>query len=202
LNEERTNIFASFSLSALREARQRKGLTLKQVAQKMGVSPPQVQRIESGERRLTVDFLERFCDAVELNLLDLFHQEVFVPIIGVIDINVNIQPLPAGMNTMVRAPRIVSHPERLAGVRWHAGQHYKVMEGHVAFFYADTKGIPHDAWGRRCIMRRTDGTQRYGWLFQEDGQIHIIDPGHEPELNVKLEWASPVLGVIAPQLLE
>jgi len=201
MNQDASSNFSRFRLAALREARLKRGLTLKQVAHRMGISPPQVQRIESGERRLTIDFLERYCDAVEINVIDLFTADIFVPIIGVIDAHANILPVQAGTPTMVRAPHIVSHPERLAGVRWEGGSRFRVMQGHVAFFYADTKGVPQDAYGRRCIMRRTDGTQRTGWPIMEDGQVHVVDPGHEAELNIKLEWASPVLGVIAPQVL-
>lgn len=202
MNVETGTTKTGFDNSLLRKARQEKKLTLKQVAYKMGVSAPQVQRIESGERRLTVDFLERYCDALEVNILDFFSAQAYVPIIGIIDTNMEILPVPANTPTTVRAPRLVSHPERLAGVRWEAGQKFSVMRGHIGFFYADTEGIPADAWGKRCIIRRKDGTHRYGWLFQEDGQVHIVDPATEVELNAKIEWASPVLGVIAPQILE
>ena len=191
-----------FDTGVLRQARLSRNFTLKQVAYKMGVSAPQVQRVESGERRLTVDFLEAYCDAVGINILDLYQAEALVPIIGVMDDNSNVLPVPAGTPTTVRAPHIISHPERLAGVRWHGRSRFQMMEGHVLFFLTDTVGIPEDSWNKRCIMRRVDGTQRLGWPHREDGQIHITDAGHDPELNVKLEWASPILCVVAPQLLE
>lgn len=189
------------NLSSLRETRVRKGLTLQKVATRMGVSAPQVQRLETGERRMTVDLLESYCMAIGINPIDVLAGEVRVPIIGILDVRSNILPVPAGSPTTTRAPSIVPHLERLAAVRWAARERFIEMTGHLCFFYADVKGVPADAWGRRCIIRRDDGTQRVGWLARKDGQTHISDLTGEVEFNVKVEWASPILAVIAPQVL-
>lgn len=191
----------SINLGKLRETRLRKGMTLQRVATRMGVSAPQVQRLETGERRLTIDLLDSYCGAVGLNPLDLFHNEQHVPIIGVIDRNANILPVPAGGPSTTRAPNIVPHPERLAAVRWEARVQLELMTGHLMFFYADIKGIPQEAWGTRCIVRRTNGTQRTGWPFKRHGRVHIEDLNGEIESDVDLEWASPVLAVVAPSIL-
>ena len=191
----------AFRLDALRQARLDRGLTLRQVARKIGVSAPQVQRIEAGDRQLSLSFLEDYCDALDIHLLDLFSVETQVPIMGVVDDTSNILPVPAGTPTSVKAPRLVSNPERLAAIRWKTASVFQAMENYIGFFYADSVGIPADAWGCRCILRRSDGSHRLGWPYQEDGQIHILAPGVETELNASLEWASPVLGVFAPQTL-
>jgi transcriptional regulator with XRE-family HTH domain len=188
-------------LAALRENRIRKGLTLQKVASRMGVSAPQVQRLETGERRLTVDLLESYCAAVGMSALDALAGDVRVPIIGVIDVDRNIHPIPAGSPSSTRAPHIVPDSHRLAAVRWDARTRLELMTGHLLFFYADTKGIPQDAWGRRCVVRRSDGTQRLGWPVREGGQVHMTDEGGNAEFNVTLEWASPVLVVVPPHVL-
>jgi transcriptional regulator with XRE-family HTH domain len=167
----------------------------------MGISAPQVQRLETGERRITIDLLENYCQAVGLDPLALFAGEVQVPIIGVIDVHSNILPLPAGSPSMTRAPHIVSDTENLAAVRWEARTRFELMTGHLAFFRASVRGIPEEAWGRRCLLRRADGTQRIGWPFKQDGQIHINETTGQVEFNVRLEWASPILAVVAPQVL-
>ncbi|MBI1179359.1 MAG: helix-turn-helix domain-containing protein [Alphaproteobacteria bacterium] len=190
------------NLERLREARQMKGLTLQKVAARMGISPPQVQRLETGERRMTIDMLEDYCAAVGLSPLTLFSGDVHVPIIGVIDVHSNILPVPAGSPSSTRAPHIVPDPQRLAAVRWEARTRFELMTGHLAFFLADVKGVPDYAWGRRCLLRRADGTQRIGWPFREDGQIHINETTGQVEFNVRLEWASPILAMVAPQVLE
>jgi transcriptional regulator with XRE-family HTH domain len=189
------------NLPMLREIRVKKGLTLQKVATRMSVSAPQVQRLETGERRMTVDLLESYCLAVGINPVDVLAGETRVPIIGILEVRSNILPVPAGSATTTRAPAIVPHPERLAAVRWEARERFTEMTGHLMFFYADVKGIPADAWGRRCIVRRADGSQRVGWLSRKDGQVHINDLAGESEFNVKIEWASPILAVVAPHVL-
>jgi transcriptional regulator with XRE-family HTH domain len=189
------------NLASLRETRVRKGLTLQKVATRMGVSAPQVQRLETGERRMTVDLLESYCRAVGINPVDLLAGEVHVPIIGILEFRSNILPVPAGSATTTRAPNIVPNPERLAAVRWEPRERFVEMTGHLMFFYADVKGVQAEAFGRRCIIRRSDGTQRVGWLSRKDGQCHINDLAGEAEFNVKVEWASPILAVVAPQVL-
>ncbi|MGE0668845.1 MAG: helix-turn-helix domain-containing protein [Sphingomonadales bacterium] len=189
------------NLSSLRETRVRKGLTLQKVATRMGVSAPQVQRLETGERRMTVDLLESYCMAVGINPVDVLVGETRVPIIGIMETRSNILPVPAGSATSTRAPNIVPHPERLAAVRWEPREKFSEMSGHLLFFYADVRGLPEDVWGRRCIVRRTDGTQRVGWLFRKGGQAHINDLAGEVEFDVQVEWASPILAVVAPQVL-
>jgi transcriptional regulator with XRE-family HTH domain len=193
----------SVILSRMRNLRLEGGLTLKALARKLDVSPPQIQRIESGDRRLTLAYLEKFCEAMDVNISDLLiEDDIFVPVIGLIDSDSNIQLVPANIPHMVRPPRIVKNPGDLAAVRWASSKRLKVMDGHLAFFYGNIEGVPEGAWGKRCVMRRTDGTYRYGWLFHESGQVHAIEPGQETELNIDVDWASPVLGVISPQILD
>lgn len=189
------------NLPLLRETRVRKGLTLQRVATRMGVSAPQVQRLETGERRMTVDLLESYCMAVGINPVDVIAGETRVPIIGILEARSNVLPVPAGSATTTRAPNIVPHPERLAAVRWEPRERFIEINGHLLFFYADIKGVSEDAWDRRCIVRRVDGTQRVGWLSRNAGQAHINDLAGEVEFNVKVEWASPILAIVAPQVL-
>ena len=189
-------------LHALRQARRDQGLSLKQLGYRMGMSPTQIQRREIGARRLTVRFLEDYCDAVNLDILNIFNPTVAVPIIGTIDSDANIQPLPVGSPNSVRPPRIVCHPERLASIRWGSKAPFKAMEGHIGFFYADVIGLQDDIWGKACVMRRSDGSQRLGCPLQVEGQVHIKGPGHETELNAKLVWASPLLATISPEVLQ
>jgi transcriptional regulator with XRE-family HTH domain len=191
----------SIDLNLLRETRLRRGMTLKQAAARVGVSTAQIQRLEKGERRMTVDMLEAYCAALRISPIELFGGAIRVPVIGVLDHNSGILPLPAGSPNMTRAPYIVAEPQRLAAVRWHAQGRHSLMGGWQLFFYADVEGIAPAAWNRRCIMRRRDGTQRIGWLMRQEGQVHINDVSADVEFNVAIEWASPILAVIAPQVL-
>lgn len=55
----------------IRYARKRKGLTQKQLAKKMGCSVSLIYRVEKGSRRVTLAFLERMGNALEINYMDL-----------------------------------------------------------------------------------------------------------------------------------
>jgi hypothetical protein len=70
------------------------------------------------------------------------------------------------------------------------------------FFYADLSGIPDLAWNNRCIIRRTNGTHRTGWLMRDDGGIYVDDTHGQIERDIDVDWASPVLAVIPPFLVE
>lgn len=55
----------------LREFRKARGLTLEQVAEAVGTSHQQVQRLETGARRLTLEWLTRLAAAMEYEPADL-----------------------------------------------------------------------------------------------------------------------------------
>jgi len=62
----------------LRILRKKNGLTMKELAENMGTSQQQIDRLEKGQRKLTVEWLERFteefnCDVYEI-LPDNFEQ--------------------------------------------------------------------------------------------------------------------------------
>src|SRR5690242_7325618 len=83
--------------------------------------------------------------------------EVRVPIIGILEFRSNILPPPAESATTMRAPHIVTLSSRTSAVRWEPRERFVEMTGHLMFFYADVKGVPAEAFGRRCIIRRSDG---------------------------------------------
>lgn len=55
----------------IRYARKRKGLTQQQLAKKMGCSVSMICGVEKGSRRVTLAFLERIGNALEINYMDL-----------------------------------------------------------------------------------------------------------------------------------
>lgn len=191
----------NLSPERLRATRKERGLTLKQVAGAMGVSIPQVQRLENGERRMTFDTVEAYCAAIGVKLIDFLRDPVMVPIIGIIDEMSAVLPLTPNTPYEVRAPYLFPEPERLAAVRYEPRGRILSMTGHLGFFFADVEGVPDDAWGQRCIVKRADGTERLGWPIREGGQAHIDDVVGSPEFNVDLVWASPILAMATPYLL-
>jgi phage repressor protein C with HTH and peptisase S24 domain len=57
--------------SKLREARERRGLTQEQLAEMAGTSQPQIDRLESGKRTLTIDWMVRLAPLLGVTPVDL-----------------------------------------------------------------------------------------------------------------------------------
>jgi len=62
--------------SKIRNARSQKGYTQEYMADNLGISQKQYSRIESGESRLSLNYLEKICEQLEINPQDLFACEV------------------------------------------------------------------------------------------------------------------------------
>ena len=190
-----------FKPEMLRAMRLKRKLTLKQVAARVGVDATQIQRLETGERRVTIDMLAAYCAALRISATELLRGEVQVPVIGIVDAQSNILPLPAGVREWTPVPYFVPQPTRLAAVRWESRDRFELMNGSLEFFYADIEGVDPHAWNSRCVIRRSDGTQRIGWLLRKGGQTHVNDNVGNVEFDLPVVRASPVLAMLAPEIL-
>ena len=75
------------------------------------------------------------------------------------------------------------------------------MHGHYMFYYAHDDGVPEHAWSSRCLLLLEDGRQRIGWPIQDGASAHIDNHEGRTEFNVELIWASPILAVVPPFLM-
>ena len=186
----------------LRALRKHRGIPLKEVAARMEMSVAQIQRLETGHRRLNLDVLVRYCDVLDVDIIELIRDRPTVPIIGVINSQSEVLPLKAGSSHEAKAPFIVRDPQRLSAIRWEAEGQFSPINGHLMFFYADLEGIPDEAWANRCVIRRKNGTHRTGWLIREGSSIYVDDTHGEIEQDIEVDWASPILAVVPPFLTE
>ena len=58
-------------MNRIRELREARGLSAADLAEKVGTSQPQITRLERGERRLTVDWMQRIAKALDCQPSDL-----------------------------------------------------------------------------------------------------------------------------------
>lgn len=58
-------------MNRIREIRERHGLSAAQLAERVGTTQPQITRLERGERRLTVDWMQRIAAALNCDPMDL-----------------------------------------------------------------------------------------------------------------------------------
>lgn len=59
----------------IRAIRKQRGMTLKQVAEKLGTTPQTVQRLEADTMTLSIDWLERICAALQVKPYELFQDD-------------------------------------------------------------------------------------------------------------------------------
>ncbi|MGE0668846.1 MAG: helix-turn-helix domain-containing protein [Sphingomonadales bacterium] len=182
----------------IRELRKERGLTLQALGEMCGMSVQQIHRLERGHRRLTVAMLEQICEGMGVDMFSLVRGTVQVPVLGVLDHEFTVHPLPPNAEVTVPAPYLGVDPKRLGAYRWHPRTRIANMEGQRIYFRRDIEGIDPDAWGHRSIITLADGTQRMGWLERQGDQFHLGQTQGITELNITPVWASKVLGVLPP----
>ena len=149
-----------FDPEKLKELRVQKGVSVAEMAEKLGVSVQQAHRLEKGERRLTVDMLIAFCNELDVNVGHIFSQPAEVPITGIINELYEVLACPPNSPHMVRVPALVPDNTNLAAIRWQASGHISRISGQLAFYYSHHNGIPDNAWGNRsgwCDAYRKPG---------------------------------------------
>ncbi len=190
-----------FDPNRLRTHRLLKGFTAVEVASRLGISPAQINRLEKGNRRLTVDNLIAYCSAIGVSVGQLFAPNVWVPVTGAIDSDFEIQPLAPSSPNKILAPPLMDDMDRVAAVCWAASRRFAPMAGHAVFFDRHESGVPEIAWNKRCVVVRKDGSQCLGWPVQQQGNVHIDVADGPAEFNVDIGWASPVIAVMPPHAI-
>ena len=185
----------------LKRLRVQQGMTITALAKKLGTSTTQVHRLENGLRRLTVTMLFEFCEALNTSPADLFEFSGSVPVTGVVDDAYEVLPLTPTSPKQVVSPRLVQDMQNVAALGWEPKNQLMPMHGHYMFYYAHNNGVPEHAWGNRCLLLLGDVRQRIGWPIRDAESFHIDNHEGRAEFNVELIWASPILAVVPPFLM-
>ena len=193
----------TFDPSQLRTLREQQKVRASEMARRMQTSPAQIHRLETGQRRLTVDALIQYCAALGVNPGNLFTPNTWVPITGVIDSDFEIQPLPPDSPHQTLAPPLTRDMSSVGALRWAAIRRFQPMRDHVVFYRRFEPGVPDFAWNKRCLVMREDGTQCLGWPIKTGNTVHFdVGDGGPVEFDVGIVWASPVIAVMPPFAIE
>lgn len=65
--------------SKIKEIRQTKNISAKELANKIGITPVFLCYIESGNKKPSLDTLEKICKALDISMADLFINETVKP---------------------------------------------------------------------------------------------------------------------------
>ena len=191
----------SFDPLILKRLRVEQRITIKALAEKLGTSTTQVHRLENGLRRLTVTMLFEFCEALNASPVDLFEFPGNVPVTGIVGDAYEVLPLTPSSPKQIISPRLVQDMQNVAALGWEPKNRLMPMHGHYMFYYAHDNGVPDQAWSNRCLLLLEDGRQRIGWPIRDGKAIHIDNHEGRAEFNIELRWASPILAVVPPFLM-
>lgn len=192
------SIMETFDPAKLKLARKQRKVSVADIATRLNLSSAQIHRLENGQRRLTVDTLLQYCSALNLDITQLFAQQQPIPVTGVVNSDYDVLPTPPQSAHQISLPAILPGIHRVAALRWEPSGHISGMAGHVLLYYLHDEGVPDRAWGTRCLILKKGGTQCLGWPVQDNAATHIEIPEGRTQFNVELEWASPILAVLAP----
>ncbi len=192
----------NFDPGTLKLLRKQRKLSVAHMADALDVSVAQINRLENGERRLTVDTLLQYCNALDVDMCQLFADHREITVTGVVNSDYEVMPTPPQSVQQITLPAILPGINRIAALRWEPSGHISGMTGHILLYYQHDEGVPRHAWGTRCLIVKKDGGQLIGWPIKDNASSHIEIPEGRTQFNVELEWASPILAVLAPSAIK
>ncbi|MED4225949.1 helix-turn-helix transcriptional regulator [Neobacillus cucumis] len=76
----------------LKNLRKKKGITIQDLAAKSGISKSTIDRIERNEQIPKIDLIFNLCSALEINIVDLFNEDVEMDFIDFINVAKKLTP--------------------------------------------------------------------------------------------------------------
>jgi transcriptional regulator with XRE-family HTH domain len=188
----------------IREFRKLRGMTLHALAKQVGTTAQTIQRLETGNMTVSLDWLMRIADVFGMPAAALLVSDTTasVPILGDLDATGLVTPPPAGdpataLSLVIAAP----HPVAVhvaVGVQPHGserGYHAGCwLIGGKADLDVDSSMEPRD-----CLVATSDGRIVLQRASVEAGRvIHdrlgiSIGPGFSDTAPVEVSWIAPVL---------
>jgi len=155
----------------VRLMRKRLGLTLAETARGAGTTPAQVMKLENGDRRLTLTWIERLATAFACDPLDLIDPRPDIPVVGEFD---------AGWAVRLRAEPFdkVPRPRTLAG------------EDHVALLGMNDGGA-FEGWVA-LVAKAGIPADSGDWCYLEPGE----DRPHFARIGAPVRGAFPCVAMM------
>lgn len=176
----------------LRDLRLAHGLTQQRLAEKMGTSAAQIQRLESGSRRLTIEWLSRLSDAMDCDPSELVRKTSNVPIIGHFAIEGEI----SWADPMRETPESAEAPPGIDPRHTAALRTIGILSRYCSllYFVRNPEGRTSDCINRLSVVRLTDGRSYVRVMAKgvERGKWTLHSIFAPPIEDVEISWAAPV----------
>lgn len=180
--------------------RDRLGLTHEQVAQAAGTSNQMIGLLERGQRKLTVEWMERIAPALGVAPADLMLAKRTVPVVGYVGAGAEIYSIDDhqkgdGMFE-ISAPPQGATPSMVALVVRGDSMSPAYEDGDVIYYDQQVRGDFDHLVGKRVVARLADGRTFIKKLRKNsDSQYWLHSHNADPIVNPRIEWLAVVLWV-------
>lgn len=141
----------------IKNVRKARGLTIDELAEKAGFSQSFVQRMESGQRNVSVKNLEKLARALDVEVGDLIKQPlVNVALIGAINTGAQVQIFESGAKMML-VPAFDGANDGTAAVEVRGDALGQFFEGWFVYFDRPRPGVAADLVGSSCVVWLASG---------------------------------------------
>ncbi|VAW13615.1 hypothetical protein MNBD_ALPHA09-1771 [hydrothermal vent metagenome] len=170
-----------------------RGLTLRDLADRIGTTPQTVQRLETANMTVSTDWLEKIAQALEVRITDLLedNQRCGIPMLGVTGRAGQLAPGPSNEQISLDVPA----DDPVAVQTTSASGPYQAGSILVGNRYRD-KNIANAA-GRNAIVALKDGSMVLRRvILQPDGHgisLLSLDAGGDVTHGAEIEWAAPIV---------
>ncbi len=189
----------------IRRIRRTRGLTLAQTAQGAGTTAAQIMKLENGDRRLTLDWLERLAKALNCHVLDLIAPARRVPLTGFLTGQWSVQqavhdPRQRALPDVasVTVPRGCA-PEDVVAIRRQTLDRTEFFAGATFFFDTSAQGPVEGFDGRICLLTLETG-ERHVRRVVVDASSRRVDftapVAVQPLAGQRLLSAAPCIAMV------
>jgi repressor LexA len=186
----------------LKSLREERGWTHEKAAEEMGVSRSQFIKLERGERRMTIDYVNQAAKAFGIRAADVIDdpEENVVPLMGYIGAGSEILPEfeqipPEGLD-QIHVPFPL--PDDMIALEVRGDSMLPVYkDGHVVIVYAEQKRPLSAFYGEEAAVRTSDGRRFLKTIMKgSNGHVTLTSFNAAPIENVGLEWIGEIFAAI------
>lgn len=179
----------------IKSLRNKRGWSQGQLAEAVGSDQATVARLERGDRKLTLPWIEKFAVALNCRPQDLLPAQA-VPIVGRVGAGAEVYPVDDhahgnGLGEVEAPPG--AGGDAVAVIVEGDSQYPVLFDGDVLIYW-DHLADPAEAGGRLCVVKLTDGRTLVKHLQRgsEPGRFTLTSSNAPPIENVEIEWAARV----------
>lgn len=185
----------------LKDLRTAAGMTHEQAAEAMGVSRSQFIKLERGERRLTVDYINQAAKAFGVRPADVIEGDLpeGIPLMGYIGAGAEIEPdfeqvPPEGLDQIAFE---IPLPEGLIAFQVRGDSmlpFYK--DGHIVVVWENQKKPLEAFYGEEAVVRTSSGRRYLKTIERGIAGINLRSFNAPAIENQKLEWIGEIFAVM------